>query len=233
MEENQFNPYPQYNSVGYNGALSSQPPKAPPYSAYEYKARVDFEKEANLIQMKAFTEIDKHKEKRAIDEENFEELLRVKTDLQIKRDMLSETIMITDQGMLRRTQEFMLEANKEYYFANFSIPIQPVQFKSAGIDYTVLCMRTRIERLGEKDLYFDLRKDDANYYRRKFRNAGIIFKKKRREGDEFFFDVIQAVIGISRTVEVPGAYGFYTVEGMLQYADKKTMLWKEVLDYAK
>lgn len=193
----------------------------------------EYYKEVSLMHERAHIDVQKYAYKRTMDEESIVCMMMAKADIQTKRDMLAEEIIITDDGRLRRKQEFMLEDSKEFYLANFSILDKPIKFITLDINCGVLYLHATIEGRGEQNLFFDLDRDDSGYYRKKFRNMGIIFKKKRKDGNEFFFDVIQAIIEMSQTIELPKNHGFYMSNGILQYADKEAMLWKEVIEYAK
>lgn len=227
----------QYPNDQYtNAAIGRYNPPIPPeqlsqFQLYSEKQRLDYEKEQSLICSKVSADVDKYWAKTSINQASLTEVMKVRADIQIKKDMLSEEIVI-DEGRLRRKQEFMLEAGKEYSLANFSIAGRPLKLTTPGENRAILFLEVWVEE-EKKALYFDLARTEAGYYKKRFRNSGIIFKKRRKDGDELFFDVIGAIMNLADTVEMPKEYGFYAINGQLFYADRKMALWKEALENAK
>ncbi|MDR1547935.1 MAG: hypothetical protein LBT06_05010 [Hungatella sp.] len=221
-----------FNQSGMQQPMSMQPVSSDQRNmSYTRYPEAEYYKEMDLIHERANVDMQKYALKRTIDEESIARTMMAKADLLIKKDMLSDEILI-EEGRLRRRQEFMLETGKDYGLANFSIADRPLKLTTSGENREILFIEICVE--GEKkNLYFDLARAEAGYYKKKFRNSGIVFKKRRKDGDELFFDVIGAITNLADTVELPKEYGFYIMNGQLFYADKKAVLWREVLENAK
>ncbi|GAA6293187.1 hypothetical protein F220043C3_16210 [Enterocloster asparagiformis] len=187
-----------------------------------------------LIQEQAQADIHRHLIKREIDEEHLAHMMKCKSDIQIKREQLSDKIIITEDGGIVRKQEYLLEKPREYSFTNFKIAERPVKYKNEDKNATIFCLSVMLQNQRSEKIYIDLERGSGGYCLKKFLSAGITFRKRRNERKEFIFDILQAIGEIAEVVVLPQFRGFYRSEdGILNYAGRADLTWKDVVEYAK
>lgn len=187
-----------------------------------------------MLHERAGAEIYKYEQKRKIDETHELHKMKAKEDVRIQREMLTETVLMTESGEIIKRQEYFLRRPEEFSFVNFRVIGRPVRYFSQKSNNEVLYLTVRLQNQTEQTLYLNLEADSAVYFWRKFRKAGIALKKKRKEKKEMIFDVIAMLMYLAEKVEVPEKRGFFTTQdGHLCYADKRMLLWEEMEKNAK
>lgn len=195
-----------------------------------YAAKAEIDQQQKLVELRAKTEAElfEYEGKRQLQLQMLATLEEVKVDTQIKKDYLTGTIVLSDNGMLLQKQDFLLEDEKSYVLCNARL-IQP-PLKYACVDDSTEILYLRFEsQTGTTCSVFLSQNGDANYYRRKFRAAGIIFKKKRNDGKEFFWRLLDFLACNAQKILLPCHRGFYMADGKIHYADGTALLWKDVL----
>lgn len=208
-------------------------PVPPQILVYQQQAALDHQNKSALIWAQEEARLHEHWAKQKINEESKIRVEKAKADIQIKKGMLSDTVFLTEKGSIIRKQEYLMERSIEYSFANFSVDGRPIRYVTEDCSSAVLCLRVILQGRGERVLFLDLEEDRAVYYRKKFRRAGIEFKKKRSDKKEIIFDIVQVLDQAAEIVTLPLELGFYrTRDQSLHYAGRKALLWKEVKKHA-
>lgn len=200
---------------------------------YMIRANIDRQNKVAMTWAQEKAKVYEHWAKQKINEESKIRVEEAKADIQIKKDMLSDTVRLTEEGVLIRIQEYLTKRSIEYGFANFRVDGCPIRYVTEDCSSAVLCLRVILQGRGERVLCLDLEEDRAGYYKKKFRKAGIEFKNKRSDKKEMIFDIVQVLDQAAEIVTLPLKPGFYrTRDQSLHYADRKALLWKEVKKYA-
>ena len=154
----------------------------------------------------------------------------------MKKDNMAEKVIVTEEGGIAKKVEYLTEKPKEYSIVNFRLNGRPIRFTCINSDNAVLCLPIILQNLKEQILYLDLDVNESGYYWRKFRNAGIVLKKRRKERREMIFEIVERLNSpdLVEIVEVPAKRGFYmNGNGELCYAGKHSFIWKDVKKYAR
>lgn len=181
-------------------------------------------------------EVWRYDQKRKIDEESILRIERARADIHIKKNLLVEKFEITQDGEIISTQEFLTERPRSYSFTNFRLASCPVVYTCRECYERVLYLPVILQNMQQFSFYLDLGKEKASYYWKKFRNAGLHIKKRRKEKPDMIFDIIGLLSkpGFAERVELPLKRGFYLAEdGRLCYAEKDDLLWRTVKEYAR
>lgn len=187
-----------------------------------------------LMNERASLDVQCHMMKVGIDEEHLAQMLKFRSDIQIKKELLTNKIVVTEEGGIIRKQEYLLEKPKEYSFTNFRILGRPIKYINEEKNAAVLHLTALIQNQKTVNLYLDLEKGSKGYFWKKFLSAGIIFQKRRDENRDFIFDVLQPISEIAEVVVLPQHRGFYRgADRALHYAGKRDLTWKDVVKYAK
>lgn len=201
---------------------------------WEEKENSKRQHEAYLLREKVDAEIFKHNQKMKIDETHELHKMKAKEDVRIQREMLTETILMTESGEIIKRQEYFLRRPEEYSFVNFRVIGTPIRYFSRKSSNEVLYLVVGLQNQTEQTLYLNLEADNAAYFWSKFRKAGIALKRKRKEKKEMIFDVVGMLGYLAEKVELPEKRGFFVdQDGHLCYADRCSLIWKEVEGYAK
>lgn len=213
------------------------PVPSPPMQNYPSNVGVmdqGYYQKSCLIQEQAQADIHRYSIKRKIDDEYLAHMMKCKSDIQIKRELLSDKIIVTEDGGIVRKQEYLLEKPREYLFTNFKLAERPVKYKNGDKNATIFCISVMLQNQRSEKIYIDLERSSSGYCLKKFLSAGITFRKRRNERKEFIFDILQAIGEIAEVVVLPQFRGFYrSGDGTLNYAGRADLIWKDVVEYAK
>lgn len=198
------------------------------------RANAEYQNSYSLIHERADVEIKKYEARLKLDQETTIHMWKVREDILLQREMLEDTVSITESGEFIRKQEFLLEKPKTYSWANFRLISRPIKYVCYDSNGAVLFINVIGEDQEERNVFLDLGRDSAGYLLKKFRKSGLNFKKKRGEQREVIFEIVQAIIDRAETVELPLKRGFYTTQDKrLHYAGKEDLIWAEVETYAE
>lgn len=198
------------------------------------RASDEYQNSCSLIHERANAEIEKYEARLRLEQETAIYMLKVREDIQIQREMLEETVIITEGGELIRKQEFFHEKPKSYSWANFRLVGHPIKYVCDDSEGVVLFLNVVGQDQEERSVFLDLDREGSGYFWKKFRKEGLCFKKRRGESREAVFEILQAMTKIAKAVEIPLQRGFYTTEdGSLRYAGEDSMIWAEVKKYAE
>lgn len=239
-----YNPYPY---GGYQQPLSNtqyqttQPVYQAPLDTvnlqnYAVKQEIDYNKNSRLNQEKAVASVCEYEAKREIDKKITVIIAEKKADIQLKKDNRAEKFTLTEDGGIVKEVEYLTEKPKEYSIVNFRLNGRPIRYTCINTNNAVLCLSIILQNLDVQNLYLDLDVNESGYYWRKFRNAGIVLKKRQRERREIIFEFVEWINSpdLVEIVEVPAKRGFYVNgNGELCYAGKQNLIWKDVKKYAR
>lgn len=192
------------------------------------------ERAAWMLAAQADVAVRTHIEKKTIDDASAQKILELKADVQIRKQLLADRILVEEDGEFVRNQEFLREKPKKYSFCNFKIMARPIIYRTQCSQRKVLSLSVLLQSQKTANIFLDLERTDVGYFSRKFRDAGLQIKKKRGERAELIFQVIEVICEMSESLILPYKNGFYKNEaGNFSYASVDDLTWEEVLLYAR
>lgn len=160
-------------------------------------------------------------------------LQKAREDVKIKREQLVDTVVLQQNGGISRRQEFLLENSHCYEIGNFCLKSAPLMLRIEGSPEMILYFYVETAAGKRAELFIDTTHEGADYYRRKFRQAGLRLKGKRQEGSSIYLNVVETLAEAARDILVAPYRGFYWENEELRYASAERLTWQEVVNFAQ
>ena len=193
---------------------------------------VSFQREVALKEAAARIALGVFKAKKDIEETSEETLAKKKADIRLAAECVDSSFALNKDGSISRNQEFLLAPAQKYKAADFTVVAVHTLHPASEKKLTVLGLSIIPENKGRHEIFLDLKKSSANYYARKFREAGGQIKFKRGENNEVYLRFVDMLLQHATDCFIPDKLGFYELEGQWCYAGKGTLTWKEVIKLA-
>lgn len=173
-------------------------------------------------------------EKQRLAFENRQMLIVFQKNVQLAAEMCTDDIIIKEDGRIVKRKGFLYEESRDYIFTNFKLTGKPQKLITKTNHDALLLLRVRTDEQMEMSLYLDMNMTKAGYFWKKFRDAGLVLKKRRGETGEVIFSVINALVKCAEYVEIPEKNGFYhDSQGRWHYADAFDLTWEEAMKLAR
>lgn len=166
-------------------------------------------------------------------EDSLRRMCLVREDAKVKRSLLATAVKIGEDGTIRHYQELLTEPAISYVIVNACLVDEPVLYAPMDGDGQILLIRMSREDRKDIQLYLNIESEDTRYYSRKFRLAGLSFKKKRGMTNEILLDIVDVCCKRAQKIYLPTIRGFSRFHGNFLYAGCEQQIWGEAKALAK
>ena len=193
---------------------------------------LSFQREVALKEAAARIALGLFKTKKEIEEVSEEALAKKKADIRLAAECVDSSFAMNEDGSISRKQGFLLAPTQKYKATNFTVAAVHTLHPASGKKLTVLGLSVISENTEQHEIFLDLKKSSANYYARKFREAGGQIKFKRGENNEVYLRFVDMLLQHANDYFIPEKLGFFELEGQWCYAGEGTLTWEEVIKLA-
>lgn len=192
------------------------------------------QEEMALIGMRANAEVMKTHAKSEINLHEAELLLRMREDVKKEAACVADGFELSERGELARSQHFLLRPEQKYQAGNFILQSKPKILQSQGERKELLLIQLKVQER-TRVAVLDLSRGEANYFARKFREAGCHLNLKRGETNELYVRFTEFLRDQAEVCIVPPYRGFVQVEGSeeLKYINENMPIWEEFKNAAR